>query len=126
MIRRPGDRPWARVNGHHYATTQPIEHDGVVHEAGLRFQVSIPPGLHWLPGVEALVHDPDWLELALKHDLDLLRPGTRDAVRAAFRFKANAKALLTRRRYLIPPAFVAVLLVPTTTRLKRRVSSWKE
>jgi hypothetical protein len=118
--------PWQISNSHHYTTTEPRTRDGVTYEAGQRFQVSIPPAFHWLPVIRTVIHDPGWLARARDHDLDLKQPGIGAAARAAWRFLVDDPGYPTAHRWAIPPAFVAVLIWTTATRLLRRVFSWKE
>ena len=104
--------PWQRLRGKTYITVRQV---GFVH-AGFEFEMTgVPEWLRW----PVSPHDPEWLWVVLKHDADLeLLKLT--AWQAAIRLRRQAKRRLTRRRWLIPPAF-ALVLIWTKARPPRRV-----
>lgn len=122
------EHPWRRTNGHHYVTTEPFTRDGVTYPAGFPFQVSIPPAFHRLPVVRTIIHDLGWLIRARNHDADLKAEPkrVRTAIRAAWRFLVDDPGPPTKHRWAILLGFVAILIVTVSTRLARRVLSWRK
>jgi hypothetical protein len=93
--------PWKRVGRKEYAMMEgPYK--------GFRFEVSVPPFLYWLISP----HDPEWLWVAFLHDADLELLKTHP-IKAARRMKKSMEYWLTKRRWLIWPTYVAVLLWTT-------------
>jgi hypothetical protein len=107
--------PWQRIGRTDYILTQP---QGSAPK-GFVFQVSVPRFMEWLVNP----HAPEWLWVARRHDTRLHLHHW-PAAKAAWAMRTDMRTKLTRRRWLIEPVFLVVLIWTTCSPPIRRVFSW--
>jgi hypothetical protein len=104
--------PWKpKGTGTHYVLTR----NTFLANAGFEFEVSVPWFLYWLIDP----NDPEWLQVACNHDACLELHGV-SPILAAGRMRCDMDFYLTKRRWLIWPTYLAVLVVTNVTHTLRQ------